>query len=90
MELREAQREEGFQKPEGLRTPREHVPQNQLNRAHRASQRLKPKSQNLHGSASALCIYITVAYLGVFVKLLTVGADVPLTLLPALRTLYSY
>lgn len=42
---------EGFQKQEGWRTPWEHNPHNQLNRAHRGSKRLKRQSWSLHGSA---------------------------------------
>lgn len=43
-------REEELFKPERLRTPQECNPQNQLNQAHRGSQRLKQQSLSLHRS----------------------------------------
>lgn len=61
--------------------------QNQLSRVHTASQRLKPGAWGLHGSApSPLCVMVISS---VFVELLTVGAGISLTLLPAFGTFPS-
>lgn len=52
--------EERLKEPDGLGTPAEHDPQNQLSQDNRSSQRLKQQPWNLHGSAPGLCIHAVV------------------------------
>lgn len=59
--------EEELEEPEGLRTPQENL-ENRLTWAHRSSWRLNWRVY-LRGTL-AVCIYITVMYLGLHVRLL--------------------
>ena len=75
----------------GWRTPGEYGPPNQQSRTHMGSQRLKWQAQGLHMSAPSPLAYVLWLLVTIVVlrKLLIVGVDVSLTLLPAHGTLPS-